>query len=199
MSKASHSNTLHPIPCIIFAGGKSSRMGEDKALLPFGTFDTLAQYQLHHLQNYFKDVYISSKTKSKFDFEANFIEDIPSEVYAPTPAFIASLEHTQGDIFVVSVDTPFIDAIVIEKLFAHKNKGFDAIVATTDKGTHPMCGIYSYKLLQTFKKMLLEDNHRLGYLLKTINTKYVHFDNEALFKNLNHPHEYKEAVASLRE
>lgn len=41
---------LLDIPCVIFAGGKSSRMGEDKALLPFGNFKTLTQYQLTRLQ-----------------------------------------------------------------------------------------------------------------------------------------------------
>jgi len=34
---------------IIFAGGKSSRMGRDKALLPFGGYDTLTEYQYRRL------------------------------------------------------------------------------------------------------------------------------------------------------
>ena len=45
------------IPCVIFAGGKSSRMGEDKALLAFGEFPTLTQFQLNKLQKIFKNVH----------------------------------------------------------------------------------------------------------------------------------------------
>jgi molybdopterin-guanine dinucleotide biosynthesis protein A len=44
--------------CVIFAGGKSSRMGEDKSLLPFGTFSSLAEYQYNRLSNIFDIVYI---------------------------------------------------------------------------------------------------------------------------------------------
>ncbi|MDQ1268445.1 MAG: molybdenum cofactor guanylyltransferase, partial [Campylobacterota bacterium] len=67
---------MFDIPCVIFAGGKSSRMGKDKSLLPFGTFDTLTEFQLNRLGKIFKNVYISCKEKSKFNFEAEFIEDI---------------------------------------------------------------------------------------------------------------------------
>ena len=70
---------MYDIPCVIFAGGKSSRMKKDKSLLPFGGFDTLTQFQLFCLQKLFKTVYISCKDKSKFNFEASFIEDLKSD------------------------------------------------------------------------------------------------------------------------
>jgi len=63
------------IPCVIFAGGKSSRMGENKALLPFAGFETLTEYQYTRLSKIFSSVYISCKDKSIFSFDANFIED----------------------------------------------------------------------------------------------------------------------------
>ena len=50
------------IPCVIVAGGKSSRMGRDKALLPFGSFPTLTQYQLARLQNNFSSLHAVSYT-----------------------------------------------------------------------------------------------------------------------------------------
>jgi len=58
------------IPCVILSGGKSSRMGEDKSLLPFSTSNTLIEYQYKRLKPYFKDIYISSKI-DKFDFLQN--------------------------------------------------------------------------------------------------------------------------------
>jgi len=42
--------------------------------------------------------------------------------------------------------------------------------------------------------MLKQDNHKLGYLLKNSNTKYVEFENETTFLNLNNPKEYKKAL-----
>jgi molybdenum cofactor guanylyltransferase len=62
-------NTFTPfeISCVILCGGKSSRMGEDKSLLPFSSSNSLTQYQYERLKPYFKNIYLSSKI-NKFDF-----------------------------------------------------------------------------------------------------------------------------------
>ena len=59
--------TPFEITCVILSGGKSSRMGEDKSLLPFSSSQTLIQYQYDRLKPYFKNIYISSKV-DKFNF-----------------------------------------------------------------------------------------------------------------------------------
>ena len=59
---------------VIFAGGKSSRMGEDKALLPFSNYPTLTEFQHDKLSTLFDDVYISAK-QNNFDFECRVIQD----------------------------------------------------------------------------------------------------------------------------
>ena len=106
------------IPCVIFAGGKSSRMGEDKSLLPFSSFDTLAEYQLSRLNKIFKTVYISTKERSKFDFDAAFIEDVKTNnIFAPTAGFVAIFEHIKDDkFFAHSVDSPFVSEAEINKI-----------------------------------------------------------------------------------
>ena len=57
---------------VILAGGKSSRMKQDKALLPFGDTNSLAEFQYRRLSKIFSKVYISSKN-NKFDFDVNII------------------------------------------------------------------------------------------------------------------------------
>jgi len=71
-----------PLPLIIMAGGKSSRMGSDKALLPFSTFPTLTEYQLQRFKP-FESIHVSAKNSAKFHFDASFIEDIRSIVNTP--------------------------------------------------------------------------------------------------------------------
>ncbi len=183
-------------PCILFAGGKSSRMGADKALLPFSSFKTLTEFQYHRLKKIFQNVYISCKTKEKFDFEADFIEDgMQSNVFAPTAGFLAAFRKLETEnIFVLSVDTPFVDTAIIEKILAAKSDAFDAVVAQTQEGIQPMCGVYSFSLLGEFQKMQDNNNHKLGMLLKNIETKYVFFEASEAFLNLNYPEEYKKAL-----
>ena len=187
---------MFEIPCVIFAGGKSSRMGKDKALLPFGGFDTLTEFQLKRLQKIFKKVYISCKSKEKFNLDAHYIEDVASDdVYAPTTGFIAIFDALKEDaFFALSVDAPFVDEDIISKLIIEDSKELDACIAQTNSGIQPMCGIYHHSLQNSFVKMLQEDNHKLGFLLKNSNTKFIHFEEDKNFLNLNNPTQYQEAL-----
>ena len=187
------------IPCIIFAGGKSSRMGEDKSLLPFGNSKTLTQFQLKKLQKIFNNVYISCKNKNKFDFEANFIEDIPSEnIFAPTTGFIATFEKLNCErFFALSVDTPFISSYEIKKLVKEDIAHANITIARTKSGIQPMCGIYHNSIKDKFIQMFEENNHKLGFLIKNSNTTYVDFKDEKAFLNLNNPKEYQEALTLI--
>jgi molybdenum cofactor guanylyltransferase len=185
------------IPCVIFAGGKSSRMGEDKALLPFSTFSTLTEYQYSRLSKLFKNVYISTKKKDKFSFEANFILDDSSNdlTYAPTSGFIAAFKQLNVDkVFVISVDAPFIGEHEISKLLDADINTKDATIAKTSRGIEPMCGIYHLSLLNSFINMQKEGSHKLLSLLQNTKTTYIEFSNDKAFLNLNHPHEYQEAL-----
>ena len=183
-------------PCILFAGGKSSRMGTDKALLPFASFTTLTEFQYTRLKKIFQNVYISCKNSDKFDFEADFIEDsVQTDVFAPTAGFIATFSALQTEkIFVLSVDTPFINADIIKKILEADTENSDAVVAKTEEGMQPLCGLYHASLVDSFEKMQANNNHKLGYLLKNSRTTFVFFEAHEAFLNLNHPHEYKKAL-----
>jgi molybdopterin-guanine dinucleotide biosynthesis protein A len=184
------------IPCVIFAGGKSSRMGEDKSLLPFHGYNTLTQYQYSRLKKIFKNVYISCKNKNKFDFKAPFIEDIKTkDIFAPTVGFVSIFEVLDDDsFFAISVDSPFIDENIIKKLILSDDQKNDATIAKTSFGIEPMCGIYHKSIQNSFKKMLKEDNYKLGYLLKNANATFVDFTNNKNFLNINYPSQYQEAL-----
>lgn len=64
--------------CVILAGGKSSRMGRDKTLLPFGGFATLTHYGAHKFGRIFDRVFVSSKF-DKFDPPLPLIKDADAE------------------------------------------------------------------------------------------------------------------------
>ena len=183
------------IPLILFAGGKSSRMGQDKALLPFGGYETLSEFQQARLSKLFKKVYISAK-ENKFDFETNLIEDNYKD-NSPLVGIISIFETLKVDkVFILSVDAPFVNKEVIEKLINSNNR-FDAVVAKSKSGVQPLCGVYKRSILPIAKEHLTEGNHRLQSLLKKVDTQFVPFEDDALFLNLNHPHEYEKAKKSL--
>lgn len=192
---------MFDLPCVIFAGGRSSRMGEDKALLPFGGYNTLTEFQYYRLKKIFKDVFISCKSKEKFSFDAPFIEDTPrSNTFAPTAGFVASFATLRSEaFFAISVDAPFINEEIIATLIQSDKEllDVDTTIARSSHGMEPMCGIYHRTLEGEFKKMLDEENHKLGFLLKNVKTNFVEFEQNEAFSNLNHPHEYQEALKNL--
>jgi molybdopterin-guanine dinucleotide biosynthesis protein A len=184
---------MYNIPCAIFAGGKSSRMGTNKALLPFGDHPTLTQYQFEKLSHLFTNVMISTKDKAIFDFDAPFIEDNPRfEASAPTVALATLFEYLPYDqIFVISVDTPLITPEIIDTLIT--NYQAPITVAKSHSGTHPLIGIYDRSLLPKLEKMIAEDHHKLGKMLQEVGAHTVYFDEEEPFTNLNYFKEYEVA------
>jgi len=181
---------------VIFAGGKSSRMGKDKALLPFADCDTLSEFQYNKLSSLFEKVYISSK-EDKFDFDTTVITDLYEES-SPLVGIISLFETLDEDeLFVLSVDAPFVDEKVINILLKYRDEKFDAIIAKSPRGAQPLCGIYRRSILALAQGNRIKENHKLNDLLKKAHTQFVTFDDDAPFTNLNRPHEYERARESL--
>ena len=67
--------------CVILAGGKSSRMGRDKTVLPFGGFATLTHYGAHKFGRIFERVFVSSKF-DKFNPPLPLIKDANPEGFS---------------------------------------------------------------------------------------------------------------------
>jgi len=182
------------LSCVVFAGGKSSRMHQDKALLPFGGYSSLTEFQYKRLQNIFQEVYIVTKTPEKFSFKASFIKE-NYNVYAPTAGFVSVFEALNNEhFFVLGVDLPFVDEGIIKEIYQADRNDVDATIAQTVSFTESMCGIYHRSLEKTFKKMLQENKHKLHQTLKEKNTQMVLISEEWRFKNLNTPQEYQKAL-----
>jgi len=182
---------MYDIPAVIFAGGKSARMGRDKALLPFEEFKSLSEFQHHKLSLLFKEVYLSSK-KDKFDFPCEVITDSYEES-SPLVGIISVFDKLDNDeAFVLSVDAPLVDQEVIEKLIeVSSDVQADAIIAQSPDGLQPLCGIYRRSILPLAKKQLEENTHKLKDLLQRARLKKVHFESRKPFTNVNTPEEYQ--------
>jgi molybdopterin-guanine dinucleotide biosynthesis protein A len=178
---------------VIIAGGKSSRMKRDKALLPFGGFSTLSEYQYQRLSGYFDKIYLSAKD-NKFHFLIEIIKD-RYEVSSPLVAIASIFETLEvEELFVLSVDTPFVSLETIERLYQEAEVSIaDVILATSPNGVEPLCAIYRRSSLPLAQEFLAKDKHRLQSFLDDLNCTTVMFENEKDFINLNHPQEYEKA------
>lgn len=182
--------------CVIFAGGKSSRMGMDKSLLPFGEFSSLAEYQYNRLSKLFNIVYISAKS-NKFNFDVTIIEDCYIDS-SPLVGLVSIFETIDIDeVFILSVDAPFVDCTIIRKLYTHALSSKDVTIALSPNGVEPLCGIYRRTILPKAKEFLDKNNHRLQALLKEVDTQKVVFFQKDAFVNLNYLDEYQKAIEKI--
>jgi len=189
---------ISDISCVILSGGKSSRMGEDKSLLPFGKYSTLIEYQYAKYTNIFSHVYISSKT-NKFNFDVEIIYDNNKNLSSPMVALSSILESIKTNkVFIISVDTPLIKCDTIDRLI-NKSIDCDIVIAKDSDKTHNLCGVFSRSLLPLINNMITIDNHRINGLIKNSNSScIVKFDDAKQFININNKNDYKEALYIIK-
>jgi len=174
------------IPCVILAGGKSSRMKQDKCFLAFKN-TTLIKYQYDRLNQIFKNVYISSKV-NKFDFPSKLILE-QNDIFSPMVA-LQSILLKNGKVFIISVDTPNISKSTINKLIDMSNNFDITIPKTKDNKTHNLCGVFKSSINTKIDEMIKDNNHKIGFLIKSVNSKIIDgFDNDE-FVNLNTKDDY---------
>lgn len=181
-----------PIPCVILTGGKSSRMGQDKSLLPFGAYPTLTHFQVSRLKPLFLSLHVSLK-EDKFDGQFPLILDKNSTEFSPMVALASILEYFKNCyVFCLSVDAPFVEETQIKALWEVAQKTPNsAIIPRDSQIRHPLCGLYHTTLAPMARKLADENNHKLGFLLQECGAVYVDFQESKPFTNVNHPHEYE--------
>ncbi len=162
---------------LVLAGGKSRRMGRDKALLVRDGKSQLA-YMVSLLDTVVNRVFVSARSDQTEDVERsrfNLIVDRYADM-GPIAGILSALqEHPQADWLVVACDLPNIDASTLGFLMNNvsDNQPFTAFRSSHDGLPEPLCAVYksgSEELLRNFveegmlcprKVLIRSDTHLL--------------------------------------
>lgn len=183
------------ITAIILSGGKSKRMGCDKALLKInGT--SLLEKSIELCKPFCSDIIISSNNPEHQNFGYPVFAD-EVENCGPIGGISSCLKksNTKWN-FVISVDAAFVEPAFIEFLFSIIEKA-DAIVPVTKNGKEPLIALYNKSCLPLVVKKLKAGDFKMHNLLNTLNTNFVDAqgwleDYPKLFDNLNRPEDWRE-------
>lgn len=187
------------ITAIILSGGQSSRMGKDKALLPFWGKTIIEHVQKSLFQ--LTDKFLISANSQKYSF---LKKKIVSDVYTnqgPLAGLHATLHETQTDLaLVASCDAPLVTPKLFSYLLEHFQPGVDAVIAVHKGRQHPLIGVYAQSNADKIGKFLEQGERSVMHYLANQEVRYVEIDeslpfySELLFLNMNEPEDYQKLL-----
>ena len=193
---------------VVLCGGKSTRMGSPKALLPFGP-ETMLQRVVRLLGTVVSPIVVVAATGQD-------LPPLPASVIltrderegrGPLEGLRAGLKALPENVeaaYVTSCDVPLLVPAFVERLIALLGE-HDVAVMEIDGFAHPLSAVYRRSTLSHVESLLAEDRRRPVYLFDAVKTRRVNpadmtsADPQLLtLRNLNTPRDYEEALATIR-
>nr|WP_314286754.1 molybdenum cofactor guanylyltransferase [uncultured Capnocytophaga sp.] len=177
---------------IVLAGGKSSRMGQDKALLPFQGKPLLAHIA-HILESAGYEVYIAGKKPIYDVFPYLQIADIYPDK-GPLGGVYSALTYLKEDILVCPCDMPFINAHLLSFLLSNADYSKINVLTYAEK-VYPTLGIYPYIFTTKLQEYITQNKLKMLTLLQELKAQLIPYpqtpDANSYFKNVNTPQDWK--------
>lgn len=165
-----HTDRYPDVTGVILAGGKSRRMGTDKARLELAG-QSLFERALQLLQGFFATIIIAG---DRPDLARPGIPALAD--FYPGSALgglHTGLKNATSDwIFVAPCDMPYPDAEIVERLLQQRN-GFDAVVPRTPDGYEPVFALYHKNCLPQMEAMLQQNQFRIYDFYQRIAIHYL--------------------------
>jgi molybdopterin-guanine dinucleotide biosynthesis protein A len=190
----SHNEYVINITGVLLAGGKSLRMGHDKARIEIGGQPLLSR-SLDLLCRYFTTVLIAG---DRPDVARPGIPAIP-DIYPGSAlgGLYTGLQSAQTEwIFVAPCDMPYPDPRILELLLKQRD-GADAVVPRTPHGYEPVFALYHKNCLPHMEAMLQQGQYRIYDFYQRIKVNYLDWQQmpagwERSLLNINTPEQLEQ-------
>jgi molybdopterin-guanine dinucleotide biosynthesis protein A len=184
----------------VLAGGRSTRMGRDKALLSWQGHPLL----LHMLRliEAAAGTAIVLGPASRYASLGNPVWDDLHPGLGPLGALETALSRTQADWnLLVSIDTPTISATDLKALLELTATTRAQAIVSVDPASgnqpgqpHPLCAVYHRNCLGTVVQSIAQRDLRMMNLLKKL--AVYHLQLSAPLENLNSPEDWRRVEAA---
>ena len=181
------------------AGGRSRRMGRDKAELPWGDTDLLG-HALARLRTVTNDVRILSGPERRYSDRGVSVEVDPAPDLGPLGGLVAALEAAAGGgVLLLGVDLPLIPPALLARLI-ELAPGFDAVVPSSARGPEPLCALYGAACREPVGHRVASGDLKMTAFWPDIRVREIgpsdlmaFGEPEELFLNVNAPDDYDRA------
>ena len=174
------------ISAIILAGGKSSRMNEDKALIPISGVP-LVQSVARQMETYFQEVIVSVHSLEPFRFLPYPLVPDKYPGQGPFMGILCGLEASSHDVnFVIACDIPEIDFEFIHYMQSFTDEYEIVVPVSGEDHYEPLFAFYNKSLLPRIEDLLFKQKKRkILEIFPIAKVKYIPFHGEGWYHNLN--------------
>ena len=189
---------------IVLCGGKSTRMGSSKALLPFGS-ETMLQRVVRLLGEVVSPIVVVAAADQDLPALPRDVIVTRDERDARGPleglrAGLKALPPHVDAVYVTSCDVPLLIPNFVRQILelAH---GYDITVMEIDGFTHPLSAVYRRATLPFVEDLLAKDRLRPAFLFELVKTRRVQPEEMTAdpdlrtLRNLNTREDYERALA----
>lgn len=176
----------------VLTGGKSSRMGSDKALLAFRG-KPLAAYVAEVVASVCGRVVLIGSIERYGGLGYPVWEDrLPG--CGPLGGIVTALEKTEADLnMVVACDMPGITAEFLAGLF-ESAAGVDAVIPRAPDGRwNPLCAVYHRRAYPSIEEAFGRGVRKVAAALEGLNVRLVDVTDSAPLHNVNTPEDWRTA------
>lgn len=189
-------HAVNGVTGVILAGGASSRMGSNKALLPYrgGVFIEAIYRQMKQL---FAEVLLVTNSPEQYQFlPCRKVPDLYPGMGALAGLHAGLCQSANPAIFVAACDMPYLNDGLIKQLAAGM-QGYDAVIPRTEGGYEPLHAIYGKRCLPAIETCLQQGERKILAFLPQVSVREFSPDEIRLldpafssFSNINTPEEY---------
>lgn len=190
-----------PIAMLLLTGGRSSRMGTDKAMLCYEgeAFWKRIARELKKMGKLY--VSVSAEQKGNFGEGFRIVDEIPQ--IGPMGGIVSAFHQTKEEaFFVCACDMPFIDSIFVRELLKKwreledSGERMDGLFVRNEKGRiYTTAGIYHRRLLPFLEQQVIAGRYGLSAGICRGNICFLEEtsrkDRKNLFLNVNTMEDYK--------
>ncbi|MCI0411500.1 molybdenum cofactor guanylyltransferase [bacterium] len=186
---------IESVAGVILAGGKSTRMGKNKALLPYRD-RYLIDAPIEILNGIFSRVFLSVRNQDDFaEYGLPKIPDLHPDI-GPIGGITSILKAGISRAFCVACDMPYLNEAFIQYLCSLSD--FDVVIPVWKGREEMLHAVYSESLLAGFEASIAAKKYKLRDALGAARVHFVteeaigQFDPSGkMFQNVNTPSDYE--------
>jgi len=188
---------------IILAGGKSRRMGENKAFAEIGGV-RLVDRTIALFRDLFDEIILVTNEPSDYlDLDVTIVTDIIPGKGALGGIYTGLFFARSDRVFAAACDMPFLNRSFIMWMM-ETSADCDVLVPAPADGLQPLHAVYSRRCLPAIKKLIDDERLQIRLFYKRCRTVEISesvlrsFDPEAImFLNINSPDDLEQARLRL--